>query len=100
MNEFMNPEIDVLGNLISTIHNLEWALENYDGVCCGMACDCYQNNKSDLKEAYAELAKFNYCYVDGELCEFTYIDGKMVVEKYDIPASVDNAMEAYYPDAF
>lgn len=83
MNEFANREIDVLGNLISTIHNLEWALENYDGVCCGMACDCYQNNKSDLKEAHTELAKFNYCYVDGELCEFTYIDGKMVVEKYD-----------------
>jgi hypothetical protein len=32
--------------------------------CCGQACNCYDNNKSDLKEAYAELNELGLTYDD------------------------------------
>tara|TARA_R110000868_G_scaffold64658_5_gene194198 strand:- start:14 stop:400 length:387 start_codon:yes stop_codon:yes gene_type:complete len=107
---------NVLGELVTSINDLQWALENYDGACCGMACDCHQNNKSDLIEAYAELKKlgFQYCGECGELFAgkgfpigtisnpncgncYGFVNG---VYMGNIPASVDNAMEAEYPDAF
>ena len=70
-----------LTNLTTTINDLEWALENYDGACCGMACDCHDNNKSDLLEAYARMADMNIVFVDGQQCHVTYVDGRMVVTK-------------------
>ncbi len=116
MDEFVNPETDVLGNLITTINELEYAMYEYDGACCGMACNCYENNNSDLIEAYAELKKlgFQYCGECGELFAgkgfpigtisnpncgncYGFVDGVYVLE---IPASVDDAQESYYPDAF
>lgn len=85
------PELNVLGYLVTSINELEWALENYDGACCGMACDCHQNNKSDLIEAYAELSKLGYAYIDGLL---------VATDDVEVPACVTDAQESYYPDAF
>ena len=64
MSESINQEFEgsLLADLMETIRDLEWALENYDGACCGMACNCYDNNKSDLIEAYAELNKLGVTY--------------------------------------
>ena len=101
MDEFMNPETDVLNDLITIIDNAECYFDEHYEVCCSLyGCNCYENHKSDMADAIAKLATLGFVYVDDELCEITYVDGKMVVEKYDIPASVDNAQEAYYPDAF
>ena len=84
-------ELNVPDYLVTCINELEWALENYDGACCGMACDCHQNNKSDLIETYAELSKLGYAYIDGLL---------VAIDDVEVPACVSDAQESYYPDEF
>lgn len=139
MDEFMNPETDVLNDLITIIDNAECYFDEHYEVCCSLyGCNCYENHKSDMADAIAKLATLGFVYVDDELCEITYVDGKLVSTKVnhccecgsayigkghpigiispnncgncydfvngvymgDIPASVDNAQESYYPDAF
>ena len=62
------------------INELVWSLENYDGACCGMACNCYENNMSDLQEAMAELDGVN----------------SDVPSWLEIPTEVDNAAESFF----
>ena len=133
-------EMERIGDLITIIDNAECYFDEHYEVCCSLyGCNCYENHKSDMADAIAQLATLNFVYVDDELCEITYVDGKLVSTKVnhccecglayignghpigiinpdncgnscynfvdgvymgDIPASVDNAMEAEYPDAF
>ena len=48
--------------------------------CCGQACNCYDNNMSDLQEALAELAEIN----------------SDIPSWLEIPAEVDNAAESFF----
>ena len=81
---------DVLESLVAVINDAESYIDDQRANdCCGGACDCYQNHKSDMADAIAKLATLDFAYVDGEL---RYIG--------DIPASVDDANEGYYPDEF
>ena len=77
---------DSLEMLEEKINELVWSLENYDGVCCGMACNCYDNDKSDLQEAMAELDRR---HMKMEM-------NNDVPSWVEIPADVDNAADSFF----
>ena len=81
----------VLEDLVAVINDAESYFDERYEVCCSLyGCNCYDNHKSDMADAIAKLTTLGFSYVDSEL---RYIGE-------DIPASVDNAQESYYPDAF
>ena len=68
MNEWLN-------DMILVINELEMYFEDNAGRdCCGQACDCYDNNRSDLTDAYTRLNAAGFMYVEGDLLEFTAIN--------------------------
>lgn len=81
MNKSANAKIERLNDLLLTIQSAEMYFDNTDSDCCGHACDCYENNKTDLADAYEKLSAMNFVFVDGELYEVTYVDGKLVSTK-------------------
>jgi hypothetical protein len=81
-----------LGDLVEVIDDaLSYIEDERANNCCGGACNCYDNHKFDMAQAYDELATLGYAYIDGLL---------VATDDVEIPASVDNAQEGYYPDAF
>lgn len=84
-------EMERIGDLLDIINNAESYFDERYEVCCSLyGCNCYDNHKSDMADAIAKLTTLGFAYVDGEL---RYIGE-------DIPASVDDANEGYYPDEF
>ena len=82
-----------LRSLVSEINRLGGELENNVGEpCCGMACNCYDNLIYDISLAQENLHRNGYHY--------EYGDNTFGIWVGDIPASVDDANEGYYPDEF
>ena len=63
MDEFINPETDVLGDLVAVINNAESYFDERYEVCCSLyGCNCYENHKFDMAEAYKELTRLGFSY--------------------------------------
>jgi len=86
-------KMEYLRALANEINRLQGELEDNSGEpCCGHACNCYENLISDISVAQEQLHRNGYHY--------EYGDNTFGIWVGDIPDSVDNAQEAYYPDEF
>ena len=81
-----------LGDLVEIIDNAETYFDERYEVCCSLyGCNCYDNHKFDMAQAYAELTTLGYAYIDGLL---------VAIDDVEVPACVSDAQEGYYPDEF